>query len=53
MVQVIQGIGGGGMTAVVSILMSDLVPLRDRGVWQGVINILYAAGSGLGGPLGE
>ena len=27
------------MTTVVSILMSDLVPLRDRGLWQGVINI--------------
>ncbi len=25
------GIGGGGMTTVVSILLSDAVPLRDRG----------------------
>ena len=33
------GIGGGGMTTVVSILMSDIVPLRDRGLWQGIINI--------------
>lgn len=50
--QVFQGIGGGGMTTVVSILMSDIVPLRDRGVWQGIINILYATGSGTGAPLG-
>lgn len=50
--QVFQGIGGGGMTTVVSILMSDIVPLRDRGVWQGVINIIYATGSGIGAPLG-
>ncbi|GAD93448.1 MFS multidrug transporter [Paecilomyces variotii No. 5] len=50
--RVFQGIGGGGMTTVVSILMSDIVPLRDRGVWQGVINIIYATGSGTGAPLG-
>ena len=29
------GIGGGGMTTVVSILLSDAIPLRDRGQWQG------------------
>ncbi|KAF3387477.1 Vacuolar membrane amino acid uptake transporter fnx2 [Penicillium rolfsii] len=50
--RVFQGIGGGGMTTVVSILMSDIVPLRDRGLWQGVINIIYATGSGTGAPLG-
>lgn len=36
----------------VSILMSDIVPLRDRGLWQGIINIIYATGSGTGAPLG-
>lgn len=46
------GIGGGGMTTVVSILMSDIVPLRERGTWQGIINIIYASGAGLGAPLG-
>jgi MFS family permease len=50
--RVFQGIGGGGMTTVVSILMSDIVPLRDRGLWQGVINIIFATGSGTGAPLG-
>lgn len=40
------------MTTVVSILMSDIVPLRDRGVWQGIINIIYATGAGAGAPLG-
>ncbi|KAJ5090978.1 hypothetical protein N7532_009662 [Penicillium argentinense] len=50
--RVFQGIGGGGMTTVVSILMSDIVPLRDRGLWQGIINIIYATGSGTGAPLG-
>lgn len=46
------GIGGGGMTTVVSILMSDAVPLRERGKWQGFVNIIYATGAGLGAPLG-
>ncbi|KAL8725694.1 MAG: hypothetical protein Q9166_007208 [cf. Caloplaca sp. 2 TL-2023] len=46
------GIGGGGMTTVVSILMSDIVPLRQRGTWQGIINIIYASGAGCGAPLG-
>ena len=36
----------------VSILMSDIVALRDRGVWQGVINIIYATGAASGAPLG-
>ena len=40
------------MTTVVSILMSDIVTLRERGVWQGVINIIYASGAGVGAPLG-
>lgn len=41
------------MTTVVSILLSDIIPLRDRGLWQGVINIIYATGSGIGAPLGN
>lgn len=46
------GIGGGGMTTVVSIFLSDAVPLRERGTWQGYINIVYAAGASSGAPLG-
>ncbi|KAK5126758.1 hypothetical protein LTR85_009692 [Meristemomyces frigidus] len=46
------GIGGGGMTTVVSILLSDVVPLRERGQWQGYLNIIYAAGSSSGAPFG-
>ena len=40
------------MTTVVSILMSDIVPLRERGTWQGLLNLVFAAGSGSGAPLG-
>ena len=47
------GIGGGGMTTVVSILLSDVVPIRERGTWQGFTNIIYASGAGCGAPLGK
>ncbi|KAI0010129.1 MFS general substrate transporter [Xylariaceae sp. FL0662B] len=48
----VAGAGGGGMNAVVSILVTDLVSLRDRGVWQGYINIVYAGGVAAGAPIG-
>ncbi|KAI0616253.1 Major Facilitator Superfamily protein [Pyrenophora tritici-repentis] len=50
--RVIQGIGGGGMTSIVSIIIGELVPLQDRGVWQGKINIIYGFGAAFGAPLG-
>ena len=40
------------MTTVVSILMSDIIPLKERGVWQGLINVIYAGGASAGAPLG-
>lgn len=46
------GIGGGGMTTVVSILLSDIVPLRERGTWQGYLNIIFTIGSSSGAALG-
>jgi predicted MFS family arabinose efflux permease len=48
----IAGIGGGGMTTVVNIIMSDIIPLRERGTWQGVVNMIYATGASIGAPLG-
>ncbi|KAF8993605.1 member of the major facilitator superfamily [Cyathus striatus] len=46
------GIGGGGMQTLVSIIMSDVVPLRSRGTWQGVLNIVWATGNTVGASLG-
>ncbi|KAI4125482.1 MAG: hypothetical protein LQ338_004208 [Usnochroma carphineum] len=48
----IQGIGGGGMLIVVTVLLSDLIPLRDRGTYQGYLNLIAALGSTSGGPVG-
>ncbi|KAH8115855.1 major facilitator superfamily domain-containing protein [Phellopilus nigrolimitatus] len=48
----IAGLGGGGMSTVVTILVSDIVPLRSRGTWQGILNLIFATGSAAGAPLG-
>jgi len=40
------------MTTVVSILFSDIIPLRERGTWQGYMNIVWASGASMGAPLG-
>ncbi|TKY87379.1 hypothetical protein EX895_004056 [Sporisorium graminicola] len=48
----VAGIGGGGLLTTSSICMTDLVPLRQRGVWQGITNILFGSAAALGGPLG-
>lgn len=46
------GVGGGGMAVCTSVLLSDIVGLRERGAWQGYINVVYAFGAAAGAPLG-
>lgn len=46
------GIGGGGLTTMSSVVTSDLVPLRQRGTYQGLGNVVFAFGAAIGGPLG-
>jgi MFS family permease len=48
----VAGIGGGAIPPIGAFIMSDLVPLRSRGMWQGIGNICFGVGSGLGGPFG-
>ncbi|EPQ31898.1 uncharacterized protein PFL1_00097 [Pseudozyma flocculosa PF-1] len=48
----IAGIGGGGLTSMTTIVTTDLVSLKSRGTWQGIGNLVCAAGAALGGPLG-
>ncbi|ETN39258.1 uncharacterized protein HMPREF1541_05481 [Cyphellophora europaea CBS 101466] len=50
--RVIAGVGGGGLTCITTFVTSDLVPLRRRGVWQGVGNLVFGMGMGLGGVFG-
>lgn len=46
------GIGGGGLTTMATILTSDLVSLKDRGLYQGMGNLVFAFGAAIGAPLG-
>ncbi|KAI9834038.1 MAG: hypothetical protein M1819_003323 [Sarea resinae] len=50
--RVVAGMGGGGLTAISTFVGSDLVPLRKRGVWQGIGNLCFGLGAGLGGVFG-
>lgn len=42
----------GGLNTLGTIVMSDLIPLRKRGVFQGIANMFYALGSATGGTIG-
>ena len=50
--RIVAGMGGGGLTAISTFVGSDLVPLRRRGVWQGIGNICYGVGAAVGGVFG-
>lgn len=40
------------MSIVVTIILSDIITVRERGTWQGYLNLIGAIGSTSGGPLG-
>lgn len=48
----IAGMGGGGIMTVSSVAVTDLIPLKRRGLYQGLCNILFGLGAGIGGPIG-
>ncbi|KAF9072607.1 iron permease [Rhodocollybia butyracea] len=48
----IQGAGGGGILSMTSIITSDLVPLAERGLYQGIIGATWAVAAAIGPPLG-
>ena len=35
----VQGLGGGGISTTTAIIVSDLVPLKERGVYNGLIGM--------------
>ncbi|KAH3680081.1 hypothetical protein WICMUC_000564 [Wickerhamomyces mucosus] len=49
----ITGIGAGGLTMVGTVTISDIIPLRKRGVYQGLGNIAFGLGAASGGLLGS
>lgn len=46
------GIGAGGVMTLGSIIVSDLVPIENRGAYQSYINMNYGVGSSLGAATG-
>jgi EmrB/QacA subfamily drug resistance transporter len=48
----LQGIGGGGLTVTATAMIADIIPLRDRGKYQGAIGAVFGATTVLGPLLG-
>ncbi|KAJ7172241.1 MFS general substrate transporter [Mycena filopes] len=46
--RVVQGMGGAGILTVSTIIISDLVPLSDRGVFNGILQLTWCVATGIG-----
>lgn len=48
----IQGVGGGGIISLSEVIITDLVPLRWRGQYFGILSAMWSLGSVTGPILG-
>ncbi|GAA5882584.1 hypothetical protein JCM3774_002731 [Rhodotorula dairenensis] len=48
----VQGVGGGAILTMSAIVLTDLVPLAERGVFFGVLGAVWALASAIGPPIG-
>ena len=48
----VQGLGGGGLLALTYVIVTDLVTLRERGKWFGLIALQWAVGGAVGPVIG-
>ncbi|KAJ7158604.1 Mfs1.2 [Mycena filopes] len=46
--RVVQGLGGSAILSMTSIIISDLVPLRERGTYNGILGLMWAFAGGIG-----
>ena len=47
----IEGMGSGGILNLSEIIVSDLVPLAERGMFMGIFSGFWALASGVGPPI--
>ena len=50
--RMLAGVGGGGLSILGTVILSDLVPLKKRGTFQGYANVVFSLGTSLGAPVG-
>ncbi|KAJ6470258.1 iron permease [Mycena vitilis] len=48
----VQGLGAGAITALIQIVIADLVPLKERGSFNGVMALAWGIGGGSGPVIG-
>ncbi|ESZ91294.1 efflux pump antibiotic resistance protein [Sclerotinia borealis F-4128] len=50
--RLVAGVGGAGINCLVSIVIADMVPIREVAKWRSYVNIAATTGRSLGGPIG-
>ena len=50
--RLVAGVGGGGVQSIAVIVLTDIVDIRHRGLFQGYGNIVFGTAGALGGPVG-
>ena len=50
--RVLSGSVGAGVVVLVSILIADLLPMREVATWRAYVNVVATTGRSLGGPIG-
>ncbi|KAI1648782.1 MFS general substrate transporter [Daldinia loculata] len=48
----VQGIGGGGVNLLIELIVSDLIPLRQRGAYMGIVFGVFSLGTAVGPLVG-
>ncbi|EKM52155.1 uncharacterized protein PHACADRAFT_262666 [Phanerochaete carnosa HHB-10118-sp] len=48
----IAGVGGGGLPTIAQVIVSDVVSLRERGKYQGILGVSVALANGIGPVIG-
>ncbi|KAG5290752.1 vacuolar basic amino acid transporter 2 [Histoplasma capsulatum G186AR] len=52
LMRAVTGLGGGGLMTMATIINSDMIPFKERGMYQAVQNVLHGFGSICGASIG-